>query len=385
MDERRSQRNKKDISYVAPAVDIPSDAPSPKKQLSADPAPDPTRPRWYNAPYLVLMSLREAREPLARGELIRRALELDQKISKERGLPPCFGEDGDSQCGIVLRDNKDGYFHAYKPPGSKSHIYSLAYEPSSFENARLKYEEWTRRLVKYDWPIMFGPSTWYDEPEDKKMEPTPVDTETTAKAQTPLVDTRTAEEAEMVMQETIEVQGEDDDSDFEEETRTGKDRRVIEGGDQQTPQKSRATGDPFSPIHVMERIYVYRPDGVCTRFKRKRFGRPSTKDDEAGKRKLSDDAEEPHAKKLKESTDEKAEEVKDESTDIPASWEDILRVDISSIPNAGRGVFARQILPKYLILGFYFGVPMTEDEFDERKDHVGVASQYSVRFIDLRV
>jgi len=373
---RASQRTKSNITYKVPTSDPLSAAPSPKKPVSADPAPDPNRPRWYNAPYLVLLALREAREPLTRYELIRRALDLDEKISKERGLPPCFDEGGETQCGVVLRDNKDGYFHSYKPPGAKSYIYTLAYEPSSFENARLKYEEWTRRLVKYDWPIMFGSGeAWYDEVDpEKKTEPTPVDTEATAKVSPP-VDDRTTQEALMVMQETIELQASDDDSDFEEGERKTKSRRLIEGGETiQTPQKTRATGDPFSPVHVMERIYVYRPDGVCTRFKRKRFGRPSKTETP-----METEQEFTEAAKDATATETNEPEQPAPKDDIPTSWQDILRVDTSSIPNAGRGVFSTRRLPKYTILGFYFGVPMTEDEFDERKDHVGVANQYSVR------
>lgn len=48
------------------------------------------RPRWFNQSFLVFMALRQAGTPLPRGELIRRALELDKKIGAERGLPPCF-------------------------------------------------------------------------------------------------------------------------------------------------------------------------------------------------------------------------------------------------------------------------------------------------------
>lgn len=48
------------------------------------------RPRWFNQSFLVFMALRQAGTPLPRGELIRRALELDKQIGAERGLPPCF-------------------------------------------------------------------------------------------------------------------------------------------------------------------------------------------------------------------------------------------------------------------------------------------------------
>ncbi|KAJ1971138.1 hypothetical protein H4R35_005445 [Dimargaris xerosporica] len=66
--------------------------------------------------------------------------------------------------------------------------------------------------------------------------------------------------------------------------------------------------------------------------------------------------------------------------DIPKSWKDIVEVRPSTIPNAGNGLFAARDIPMYTPLGFYFGVPMTEDEFDSLKDHVGIASHYSIMY-----
>lgn len=51
---------------------------------------------------------------------------------------------------------------------------------------------------------------------------------------------------------------------------------------------------------------------------------------------------------------------------------------IQQIENAGRGLFAKCLIPKWAIIGFYFGVPMTELEFDSLKDGKGLASNYSV-------
>ncbi|KAJ1968404.1 hypothetical protein H4R34_006273, partial [Dimargaris verticillata] len=65
---------------------------------------------------------------------------------------------------------------------------------------------------------------------------------------------------------------------------------------------------------------------------------------------------------------------------IPKSWKDIVEVRPSTIPDAGDGLFAVRDIPMYTPLGFYFGVPMTEDEFDSLKDHVGIASHYSIMY-----
>ncbi|KAJ1669537.1 hypothetical protein EV182_008715, partial [Spiromyces aspiralis] len=67
-------------------------------------------------------------------------------------------------------------------------------------------------------------------------------------------------------------------------------------------------------------------------------------------------------------------------SDIPQSWRDIVRVGPSSIPNAGNGLFAVRDLPAHCPLGFYFGVPMTEDEFDSLKENLGLCSHYSIMY-----
>jgi prepilin-type processing-associated H-X9-DG protein len=65
---------------------------------------------------------------------------------------------------------------------------------------------------------------------------------------------------------------------------------------------------------------------------------------------------------------------------IPKSLEQVLEIKESFIPNSGKGVFAKIKIPKHTYLGFYFGVPYDEDEFDSLKEGVGVASQYAHRY-----
>ncbi|OLY85085.1 hypothetical protein AYI68_g735 [Smittium mucronatum] len=68
-------------------------------------------------------------------------------------------------------------------------------------------------------------------------------------------------------------------------------------------------------------------------------------------------------------------------THIPKKLSDIVEVRRSGVPSSGDGLFATRFLPKGIPLGFYFGVPMTEDEFDSLKDRVGNASQYSIMYL----
>lgn len=67
-------------------------------------------------------------------------------------------------------------------------------------------------------------------------------------------------------------------------------------------------------------------------------------------------------------------------SNIPQSWRDIVHVAPSRIPFGGNGLFAKRKLPYNTPIGFYFGVPMTEDEFDSLKDRVGRSSEYSIMY-----
>lgn len=50
------------------------------------------RPRWWTQSMLLHLVLRQASgKPMSRRELIPKALELDARIAKERGLPRLFG------------------------------------------------------------------------------------------------------------------------------------------------------------------------------------------------------------------------------------------------------------------------------------------------------
>lgn len=228
------------------------------KNVSARP-PRPSRdqssqPRWYNQMYLMFLALRQSPGYTAtRRDLLKRAVELDEKISKERGLTRAFrGKTPLNSASALLTNNGDRHFIQFRPPGSKYYHFKLAYEPGDLENAKRAYDEWVDVLINIDWPLCFC-----------------------SEQQAP---------SSAITDNSIE---EDDDL----------------------------------PLVV--------------------------------------------------------EILKDA---VPKSWKDIVEVRPSSIPNAGNGLFAARMLPGGIPLGFYFGVPMTEDEFDSLKETKGMSSHYSIMY-----
>ena len=62
----------------------------------------------------------------------------------------------------------------------------------------------------------------------------------------------------------------------------------------------------------------------------------------------------------------------------PRSWRDIVSL-------GQPGLFAIRTLPNNIPLGFYFGVPLPEDEFDAMKDGVGEATKYAYLYNETTV
>jgi hypothetical protein len=65
----------------------------------------------------------------------------------------------------------------------------------------------------------------------------------------------------------------------------------------------------------------------------------------------------------------------EQHADTPTTWQDILHY------NVAKGTLeAKRAIPKYTPLGFYFGVPLTEDEFDSMKDGLGKAADHAIMY-----
>ncbi|KAJ2766878.1 hypothetical protein IWQ56_003545, partial [Coemansia nantahalensis] len=117
------------------------------------------RPRWYNQMYVMFLALRQSPGHTAsRSELVRMAVELDGRISAERGLPRAFtGKTPMNSASALLTNNGDRHFVQFRPPGAKCYHFRLAYNPGDFASALAAYNEWVDVLITKDWPICFDP------------------------------------------------------------------------------------------------------------------------------------------------------------------------------------------------------------------------------------
>ncbi|KAI9270049.1 hypothetical protein EDC94DRAFT_597942 [Helicostylum pulchrum] len=253
----------------------------------------PIQPRWYNQAYLLFLALRQhSQDSLPRTELIEAAIELDKKIGVELQLPRVFrGKTPKNSASATLTNNSDRYFVAYKPEGSKSTHFKLAYTPGNVDDAVTEYQNWFKKLIDHDWPFCFGVPKSIDESHYH----TPVSH---------------VDELESMDKELVDLKL------IDEET-----------------NKLKAYTEPSPPTTTKQK----EPEPLITLDQL-------------------------------------------DLTNIPQSWHDIVQVKPSLIPFGGNGLFAKRKLPYNTPIGFYFGVPMTEDEFDSLKDRVGRSSEYSIMY-----
>ncbi|KAI9245352.1 hypothetical protein BDA99DRAFT_447909 [Phascolomyces articulosus] len=309
------------------------------------------QPRWHNQAYMLFLALRQHPDRcLSRPELIKAALALDEKISKERNLPRVFkGKTPMNSASASLTTNTDRYFIPFRPDGSRSMHFKLAYEPGNFKIAVQEYSKWEKKLAGHDWPFCFGI------PKD----PSILSTTTTGSSVN-----------EEQPQQLIKKQA----------PPPSPPPRITEFDEFMMSRNGTAFHPPAPPSYHHDNNENKTNDTVTTPVihNNNNINKKNLDIDHTG-----EDGSNIVAMKAVNELEQQQQEIKLEDLDlsnVPETWKDILRVGKSTIPGAGQGLFAKRKLPYNSPLGFYFGVPMTEDEYDSLKDGVGRASEYSIMY-----
>ncbi|CAI2183050.1 11966_t:CDS:2 [Funneliformis geosporum] len=309
------------------------------------------RPRWHNQQYMIFLALQRAPDnTLSRGDLIEAAISLDEKCSTPRNSA--------SSC---LTTNADKYFRIFKKD-SKQHtiFYKLSFIPNDRDDAIRRYSQWMQGIIEHDWVLCFGKSK---------------------KSRTGQTLTNNGNVIMLTVGAGNPVHV--------------RCRRCIE---KSCDAKLPACGRCRSRGHLC--IYPLRMGAheKIERLKAKRETtllsypeqsieidtRPATAT--RNKKKLQQQLLEQKKRLDSEDPDICKANLPDEILDgldisnVPKSLNEVVEVRPSTIHNAGNGLFATRNLPMATPLGFYFGVPMMEDEFDTVKDQIGRASHYSMRY-----
>ncbi|KAG0267108.1 hypothetical protein BGZ95_002929 [Linnemannia exigua] len=365
------------------------------------------KPRWHTQPYMMFLALRAMpNRTAARQELISAAVALDRKFSAEKGLPKVFtGKTPMNSASACLTNNGDKYFIPFKPEGSRSTHFRLAYQPGDFDTAVKEYDSWMEKLIKHDWPLCFGVPKEGAVPIDVlelQERAWLVAQEQNAAGVTTTAD-QSASTTEAILEkpESVDILAADT-------TPTGSRKRSPEplpqdaAEDPRNVKKIRSEMDSNAILNTKVDIAAQVVDQgqdqdskVTDKLEQLELratpSLPSTPASTAGQESETvPSTPTPAVTKTtsngglsSKADSQRVDEYRLEDLDlssVPTSISDVVRVDVSTIPNSGNGLFAKIDLPASTPLGFYFGVPMTENEFDSLKDGVGVASHYSIMY-----
>lgn len=308
-----------------------------------------------------------------------------------------------------LTNNGDKYFIPFKPEGSRSTHFRLAHQPCDFDTAVADYYGWMEELIRHDWPLCFGVSKNNGNAVTEPANNATITGTVTVGGSRPDFaradssdsrkrgpDLRDLADEDLLMQlasgnnnsvggvsKKIKADAAEDDKDGADATET-------------MPASSLTLDDISSPDY-----YPFRTLNISS---------GSTKATSMGVRRLDVDAagrlDEPNScpptpatatalalergLNLDDSpvinsnnnyTVVKKRQLEDlDLSHVPTSLAEVVEVKASKIPNAGKGLFAKIDLPAGTPLGFYFGMPMSENEFDSLKEGVGAASQYAIMY-----
>ncbi|OMH83152.1 hypothetical protein AX774_g3348 [Zancudomyces culisetae] len=265
-------------------------------------------------------------------------------------------------------------------------MYSLSYSPGDFNSSVGNYNAWMKTLIEVDWPVCFGsdhdniPLAFKDKPPSKSSE----EVESIRVYLNRKLDASTAvstvDELNLIKTDTnavcsvrIQKSGES-----HSESYLQRDKKVISN-------KGAVSAGNTDDIEVDFNI---EHKGLSSTGSHKTPSLPVSFQNSLSKNK-HDANELPLLVDVDNGVEipgDGAAEIQRDFVEpktclpIPSCWQDIVRVSASNIPNAGNGLFAVRDLPAGVPLGFYFGVPMDENEYDLAKDHIGLASSYSIMY-----
>ncbi|KAF9437687.1 hypothetical protein BGZ76_011599 [Entomortierella beljakovae] len=364
----------------------------------------------------------------ARQELINAAVALDRKFSAEKGLPRVFtGKTPMNSASACLTNNGDKYFIPFKPEGSKSTHFRLAYAPGDFDTAVREYDRWMEKLAGLDWPLCFGIPKEGALPihilEQKEQGPSLIDQNQETVINTSIDTTAISEDSNTnskdgrdICDSTSDLTRTDEaatndtyltesrkrtpdiDSNDSRSTRSSKKLKAELDSDNASGLNNNGSSpnhdednnaiQEFNVTNKLETLELKSTTSATTSCTstpepKQTQSRETTPLSAVPSNAAALVPEKVSRDSTPQTNSQKVDEYRREDldlTNVPTSLSDVVRVDVSTIPNSGNGLFAKIDLPASTPLGFYFGVPMTENEFDSLKDGLGVASHYSIMY-----
>jgi hypothetical protein len=310
-----------------------------------------------------------------------------------------------------LTNNGDKYFIPFKPEGSRSTHFRLAHQPCDFDTAVADYYGWMEELIRHDWPLCFGV------PKNQGNGTITVPSDATATATVAEVGSdRGSGRPDFARADSLESRkrgpdsGDLADGDLLMRLASGnssvggggaskkiKAAAAEEGDDAEVAESEPSSSFTLDEISSLDYLHFKNINSRGSSSKATTMGvqrldlvaagrldepnscppTPATATALALEKGLKlDDS--PVISSTKMVTKRQLEDL--DLSRVPRSLAEIVEIKPSTLPNAGKGLFAKIDIPAGTPLGFYFGMPMSENEFDSLKEGVGSASQYAIMY-----
>ncbi|KAI8097016.1 uncharacterized protein BX664DRAFT_292287 [Halteromyces radiatus] len=318
----------------------------------------PLQPRWNSQSSMLFLALKQHPDhAMPRINLIKTALALDKSISLERNLPLTFrGKTPKNSASAILTNNHGRHFESFRPPGSRSMHFRLTFKPANFPQAVATYQRWMKILVTHDWPLCFGkPTRSKLSFDNEQVLPTPrtsnstTNTTVSTSSLDATLDHKSVEQHHATATTTTTTTTSSSSS-SSERLRQRMMKKDESDKENQTQSSPLVTSEQSKNTETTIYDKTMEEQGICASILWTISG-----DDRA-------DVDTP---------------------DIPTGWRDIVRVEHKSNRNKDdlcHSVYAKRRLPPNTPLGFYFGTPTTEDEFDVFKQVQGATRKYCVMY-----
>ncbi|CAO3592693.1 unnamed protein product [Absidia cylindrospora] len=347
----------------------------PPRQATPDLSTPTQLPRWYKQSYMLFLALRQHPDhAMARTDLIKSALNLERDISTKMNFPKVFGgRTPQNSASAILTNNHGRHFQSYRPSGSKTMHFRLAFEPANFAKSVATYRQWMKILITADWPLCFGKPSLDFSFENGSTLVTPSsssNSDTSLTLPTPSLSSLSKATTTTVIPSN----------------HTAKSNIHLE--DTSSSSLPLLTEfDVFIAIRQKERLRLKdlnndKDDGNDYDDKKDQcqkltsfpssshfFADPinSHDDNTRGIQCICDSIQ----WRIRGDVDYQA------TSKIPTCWQDIVRVQRRN-GTKNDAVYAQRRLPINIPIGFYFGTPTVEDEFQLFKEDKGEATEYSL-------
>ncbi|CAO3592076.1 unnamed protein product [Absidia cylindrospora] len=359
-----------------------------------------TPPYWHKQRRLIFLALKNhPGHAMSRADLTNAAVDLDVSISKARNLPLVFRSKTPKNSASAVLTNHDGRnFQSFRPCGSRSLHFRLAFKPANFGEAVTLYRSWMETLITQDWPLCFGnPRQLPTITSLPHQQPADIDQPTVISVKEPHRDHSSS--ATSVLDSITDYWSSStspvftpSNTEFDHFLATRKqERQLLHLLNHDDDRNKENQDSPRLLLNSSQDQATTVSTMAVASVTEKATTMDTAHEDDDDDEKIKQQQQRNSISETIQWTIRGDPFVSHGQPDIPTCWQDIVRVEGVFVANDDKGggdhdsglsVFAQRRLPANTPIGFYFGTPTTEEEFDAYKENYIQAIKSCVMYDD---